>query len=64
MDTSAPAQSASNHYPQAAGPIHTIFVLVVLGGWTFYGKSLADSLNPAANLMCSPFSLSGSCSFL
>jgi hypothetical protein len=35
--------------PQAAGPIHTIFVLVVLGGWTFYGKSLADSLNPAAD---------------
>jgi len=49
MDTSALAQSASNRYPQAAGPIHTIFVLVVLGGWTFYGKSLADSLNSAAN---------------
>ena len=49
MGTSALAQSASNRYPQAAGPIHTIFVLVVLGGWTFYGKSLADSLNSAAN---------------
>jgi hypothetical protein len=70
MDTSALAQSASNPYPQAAGPFHTIFVLVVLGGWTFYGKSLADSLNSAANpnfawaFMCSLFSLSGSCSFL
>jgi membrane protease YdiL (CAAX protease family) len=49
MDTSALALSAPNRYPQTAGPIHTIFVLVVLGGWTFYGKSLADSLNSAAN---------------
>jgi hypothetical protein len=49
MDTSALAQSALNRYPQASGPIHTIFVLAVLGGWTFYGKSLADHLNSAAN---------------
>ena len=49
MDTSALAQSALNRYPQAAGPIHTIFVLALLGGWTFYGKSLADHLNTAAN---------------
>jgi hypothetical protein len=42
-------QSPSNRYLPAAGPIHTIFVLAVLGGWTFYGKSLADHLNSAAN---------------
>jgi CAAX protease family protein len=49
MDTSALAQSASDRYPQAAGPIHTIFVLAMLGGWTFWGKILADQLRAAAN---------------
>jgi hypothetical protein len=49
METSALAQSASERYPQAAGPIHTIFVLTVLGGWTFWGKALADQLRAAAN---------------
>ena len=49
MDTSALAQSASDRYPQAAGPIHTIFVLAILGGWTFWGKILADQLRAAAN---------------
>jgi uncharacterized protein len=49
MDTSAPARAVSNRYPQAAGPIHTIFVLAVLGGWTLYGKILADHLSAAAN---------------
>jgi uncharacterized protein len=49
MDASALAQSESNRYPRAAGPIHTIFVLGVLGGWAFYGKILADHLSAAAN---------------
>jgi membrane protease YdiL (CAAX protease family) len=49
MVTSALAQSASNRYLQAAGPIHTIVVLAVLGGWAFYGNILADHLSAAAN---------------
>ena len=49
METSALAQSVSDRYPQAADPIHTIFVLAVLGGWTFWGKVLADQLRAAAN---------------
>jgi hypothetical protein len=49
MHTYSLAQSASNRYPRAAGPIHTIFVLAVLGGWTLYGKILAGHLSAAAN---------------
>jgi len=49
MDASDHAQSESNRYPRAAGPIHTIFVLGVLGIWAFYGKILADHLSAAAN---------------
>ena len=49
METSALPHSASDRYPKAAGPIHTIFVLAVLGGWTFWGKVLADQLRAAAN---------------
>lgn len=49
METSTLPQSASDRYPKAAGPIHTIFVLAVLGGWTFWGKVLADQLRAAAN---------------
>jgi CAAX protease family protein len=49
MDTSALAQSASNRYPQAAGPIHTIFVLVVLGGWTIGHKILVDRFSATAS---------------
>jgi membrane protease YdiL (CAAX protease family) len=49
MVTSALAQSASNRYLQAAGPVHTIVVLAVLGGWAFYGRILADHLSAAAN---------------
>src|SRR5258708_22421005 len=49
MDASALAQSESNRYPRASSPIHTIFVLGVLGGWAFYGKILADHLGAAAN---------------
>ena len=49
METSDLAQSASDRYPRVAGPIHTILVLAVLGGWTYWGKILADQLSAAAN---------------
>ena len=49
MDTSRLAQSALDRCPKAAGPIHTVVVLAVLGGWTFWGKVLADHLRVAAN---------------
>jgi len=49
METSALAQSASDRYPQAASPIHTILVLAALGGWTYWGKIFADQLSAAAN---------------
>ncbi len=49
METSTLPQSASDRYPKAAGPIHTIFVLAVLGAWAFWGKVLADQLRAAAN---------------
>jgi len=49
MATSALAQSASNRYQRTTGPIHTISVLAVLGGWAFYGKIHADRLSVAAN---------------
>ena len=49
METSALAHSASDRCPPAAGPIHTILVLAVLGGWTFWGRILADQLSAAAN---------------
>jgi uncharacterized protein len=49
METAAPAQSASNRYPRVASPIHTIFVLAVLGGWTFWHKISANQLSVAAN---------------
>lgn len=49
METSAQAQSASNRYTPIASPIHTILVLVVLGGWAIWHKSFADQLSLAAN---------------
>ena len=49
METSAPAQSASDRYPQVASPIHTILVLAAIGGWAIGHKSFADQLSAAAN---------------
>ena len=49
METSAPAQSASDRYPRAASPIHTILVLAVMGGWTIGHKIFADQLSATAN---------------
>jgi uncharacterized protein len=49
METSALAQSASDRYLRVAGPIHTIVVLAVLGGWAFLAKIFTDQLSAAAN---------------
>jgi membrane protease YdiL (CAAX protease family) len=40
---------ALDRYPPAAGPIHTILLLVVFGAFSFWFKILADQLNAAAN---------------
>jgi uncharacterized protein len=48
-EISALPLTASKRYPRAAGPIHTIFVLVVLGCWTFYRTILAGHMSAAAN---------------
>jgi len=47
MVTSVLAPSASNRYHHAAGPIHTIVVLALLGSWALYGKMLVDHLSTA-----------------
>jgi membrane protease YdiL (CAAX protease family) len=49
METFAQAQSVSNRYSLISSPIHTILVLVVLGGWAIWHKSLADQLSLTAN---------------
>jgi hypothetical protein len=49
METSALPQSASDRYPQAASPIHTILVLAAMGGWAIWHKIFADHLSAAAN---------------
>jgi uncharacterized protein len=49
VDNSVPAQSASDRYRQVASPLHTILVLVVLGGWALWHKISADRLSVAAN---------------
>ena len=49
MDNCVPAQSASDRYRQVASPLHTILVLVVLGGWALWHKISADQLIGAAN---------------
>jgi len=40
----APVQEASGRYTQAAGPMHTTIVLVILGVWAFLGKIIADQM--------------------
>jgi uncharacterized protein len=49
VDNSVPAQSAADRYRQVASPLHTILVLVVLGGWALWHKISADRLSVAAN---------------
>ncbi len=40
----APVQDASGRYTQAAGPMHTIIVLAILGVSAFLGKIIADQM--------------------
>jgi membrane protease YdiL (CAAX protease family) len=47
VETSVPAQSTSDRYPKVATPIHTIFVLAALGGWTFLGTIVANYMRTA-----------------
>jgi len=49
METSAPAQSASDRYRRVASPIHTILVLVAIGAWSIGHKIFADQLSATAN---------------
>src|SRR5580765_2682472 len=49
MEISAPVPSALDCYPQAAGPLHTICVLAILGAWAFLGRIVADQMRAAAN---------------
>ena len=49
METSAPAPSESDRYRQAAGPLHTIFLLAILGAWAFLGRIIADQMRAAVN---------------
>src|SRR3981189_2794586 len=49
METSAPAPSESDRYRQAAGPLHTIFLLALLGAWAFLGRIIADQMRAAVN---------------
>jgi membrane protease YdiL (CAAX protease family) len=42
-------QFTSDRYPRAAGPIHTILVLAILGGSTWFGKIVADQMRAAAH---------------
>jgi membrane protease YdiL (CAAX protease family) len=49
METSAPAQSASDRYPRAASPIHMILVLAAMGGWAIGHKIFVYQLSATAN---------------
>ena len=49
METSAPAPSALDRYRQAAGPLHTICVLAILGAWAFLGRIVAEQMRAAVN---------------
>src|ERR1700683_3414697 len=49
METSGSGQSASDRYPQIAGPVQTILVLAAIGGWAIWHKIFADQLSAAAN---------------
>jgi len=49
METPALVQSASDRYTKVAGPIHTIFVLAILGVWALLGRIIADQMRAAVN---------------
>lgn len=43
------AQVTSGRYSRVAAPIHTMLVLVILGGWSFWGRMAADQMRQAGN---------------
>jgi membrane protease YdiL (CAAX protease family) len=45
----AETQSASDRYPRAAGPVHTILVLAMLGVWAFLVMVMANQMRAAVN---------------
>jgi uncharacterized protein len=49
VETSVPAQSTSDRYPKVAPPIHTVFVLAILGVWTFLGMIVANYMRTAVD---------------
>jgi uncharacterized protein len=49
MATPALAQLGSGRYARVAGPVHTIFALMIVGAWTLVGKIMVDQMEPAAN---------------
>jgi hypothetical protein len=49
IDTPVLDQPASDRHPQIASPIHTILVLVAMGGWAIWHKSFANQLSASAN---------------
>src|SRR5665213_1934847 len=50
MTTDVSGESLPGRYPRVAGPTHTIAVLAVLGGWTFWQKMRMDRLGAGADL--------------
>ncbi|HEV8074658.1 MAG TPA: CPBP family intramembrane glutamic endopeptidase [Candidatus Acidoferrum sp.] len=49
MESSASAPSAPERYPRVAGPMHTILVLAVFGGWAFWHKISAGQSSGGAD---------------
>src|ERR1700722_11217799 len=49
MENPASAPSAPDRYPRVAGPMHTILVLAVLGGWALWHKISADHSSAGAD---------------
>jgi membrane protease YdiL (CAAX protease family) len=49
MDASALVQSESTRYAKVAGPIHTIFLLAILGVWAFLVTIIAGQMRAAVN---------------
>lgn len=49
METSTLAQFGKDRYARVAGPIHTIFLLVTLGAWSFLGWITAGRVTEVPN---------------
>ena len=49
METPVLVQSESVRHPRAAGPVHTILVLALLGVWAFLAMVMANQMRAAVN---------------